>query len=233
MSRVFVSARPRGKHDAWRRLGQHTRTKKYYWFSSDYAKQLRHRGQLAGSIPDTDTELKRVRKWAHKRGLVIKIDRSETPRQRLLRLIAAEVGVHEQPLGSNKGPRVDWYRKATTLWPSAQYGWPWCAAFVVRMALEAGYPIPRKMQTASVAVFIEEARKLGLTRKGPARAGDPLELLGPGVHIGFKVEGSGATIEGNTTPDGKSGSQYEGTSVARKHRSGELMRKAVNLDGLL
>jgi len=39
----------------------------------------------------------------------------------------AEVGVAETPIGSNTGPRVLEYQRATAL---AGTGWPWCAAFV-------------------------------------------------------------------------------------------------------
>ena len=46
-----------------------------------------------------------------------------------------EVGVAEDPAGSNCGPRVNQYKSAT--WLDASLAWPWCAAFIDWVVLEA------------------------------------------------------------------------------------------------
>jgi hypothetical protein len=49
-----------------------------------------------------------------------------------------EVGVEEQPRGSNRGPRVDEYLAATWMSKKDQAnGFPWCAAFVCWVVREA------------------------------------------------------------------------------------------------
>ena len=47
----------------------------------------------------------------------------------VLQLASREVGTLEDPLGSNRGPRVDQYLRAVGLNP-ADGSFPWCAAFV-------------------------------------------------------------------------------------------------------
>lgn len=46
--------------------------------------------------------------------------------ERVLQIAEQELGVHEQPMGSNRGPRIQVFQHAS--WLSGT-GWPWCAAF--------------------------------------------------------------------------------------------------------
>lgn len=60
---------------------------------------------------------------------------------RLLHVAAAEIGVREDPMGSNSGPRVRVYQSHTFLGGT---GWPWCAAFVNFCMDMAGVGLPYK-----------------------------------------------------------------------------------------
>lgn len=227
-----MEAREQGSGKPFRRVGRHKRTKRFYWYGTPYAKLLRKRKLLAGSI--SVSEVPSFFEWATARKLEIRTTSAETKRQALVRLAKAEIGVTEVPLGSNAGPRVDYYRRATTLFPFLQRGWPWCAAFVVRMALNAGYNLPRAARTASVWHFTEWARKEGrIVTNRPPKAGDVVILIGQGVHMGIWSAQPKSTVEGNTTADGQYGSQYEGTVVAAKNRSVERdVVYVISLDGL-
>ena len=54
-----------------------------------------------------------------------------------MNLVRAEVGVAEQPPGSNDAPRIAQYRQATA---GSGVG-PWCAYFTSWAAREAGVPL--------------------------------------------------------------------------------------------
>jgi hypothetical protein len=56
--------------------------------------------------------------------------------KKLVVLANKEVGVKEVPLYSNRGPRVDQYRAATSL-ALGKDGWFWCAAFICWLMREA------------------------------------------------------------------------------------------------
>ncbi len=51
------------------------------------------------------------------------------------------VGKHEIPMGSNRGPFVQSCQKATWLGGT---GWPWCVAFFIKAWTVAGYTLPYK-----------------------------------------------------------------------------------------
>jgi hypothetical protein len=88
-----------------------------------------------------------------------------TYREKALRIALKEVGVKEQPPGSNRGPRVDQYQDADGL-PGR--GYPWCMAFVQWAYRQAGRPLdPAK--TASVGFFLGWARGQGLVTSKPLR----------------------------------------------------------------
>lgn len=236
MDRLYVSARGKDTHSGWKRVGIHQKSGKFYWFSSDYAKQLRHRHQLAGSIPSDAKTQDRLRTWANNKNLSLNIDHVSLA-DTFATLCEQEVGTHEEPIGSNAGPRVDWYKRATTYWSWDKGGWPWCCAFVVRMALEAGYPLPPKMRTASVDQFFDEAARLGLTG-GKIKRGSAVELLGTGAHTGVATAPLQSkathlpTVEGNTSK-GTVGSQANGAWVAERERPRSRVFRHANLDGLL
>ena len=57
---------------------------------------------------------------------------------KVVKLAAAEIGVVEQPNGSNSGPRVREYQAATWLGGT---GWPWCAAYCCWLWQKAGFTL--------------------------------------------------------------------------------------------
>jgi hypothetical protein len=118
---------------------------------------------------------------------------------RALAAAAAEVGVREEPPGSNDGPRIAEYRAATA---GSAPGVPWCAYFVSWAAGQAGAPIGEEGQGYGAVEEIEAwARRTGrfLPVEALPQPGD-LILFG-GRHVGIveSVNGDGslATVEGN------------------------------------
>ena len=126
----------------------------------------------------------------------------------------------ESPPGSNRSPQIDSWLQAV----HAPIASPWCAAFawcMGRDALGISWPVHRSGRVQSM---IEWAEQELLVRDEP-RMGDLACLYFPTLkryaHVGI-VRGMGAnhftTIEGNTVPDGASGSQREGYGVFRRTR---------------
>jgi len=122
--------------------------------------------------------------------------------------------VREQPLGSNRGPRVDQYLRAAGIDPTTG-SYPWCAGFIVwcfdNAARQLGLasPVPR---TAGVHDMWQKAGRAGFRRISHETAiGDPSQVQ-PGQvffidtgqghgHTGLVVGREGSefqTIEGNT-----------------------------------
>lgn len=64
---------------------------------------------------------------------------AETYGAKALRIGLGQVGVKEQPAGSNNGAMVRAYQSATDV-PGT--GWPWCAAFTAWCYVQAGAPQP-------------------------------------------------------------------------------------------
>jgi hypothetical protein len=125
-----------------------------------------------------------------------------TAGQRALQVAAAEVGVAEQPPGSNDAPRIAQYRQATA---GSGVG-PWCAYFVSWAAQQAGAPLGEAGQGfGSVGAVAGWAQRTG--RWTPAGAGtrpNPGDLIvWGGEHIGLvesvDPDGSIHTIEGNSS----------------------------------
>jgi len=129
-----------------------------------------------------------------------------------------QIGVMEQPLGSNRGPEVDEYVRAAGLSPSG--GFAWCVAFThfcyLSAAKKLGVPNPH-IRTAGVLDHWNKAGKSALaTRITTARAVADPGLVQPGQlfiidlgsglgHSGMVVEvsdGRLVTIEGNTNDNG-------------------------------
>jgi hypothetical protein len=114
----------------------------------------------------------------------------------------AEVGVAEQPPGSNDGPRIAEYRTATA---GSAVG-PWCAYFTSWCASQAGVPLGEVGQGfGSVDALYAWAQRTG--RAVPAGQGvspSPGDLIvWGGRHIGIvesvDPDGSIHTIEGNSS----------------------------------
>jgi hypothetical protein len=116
--------------------------------------------------------------------------------QAMLAAAAGEIGVTEQPPGSNESPRIREYRAASGSPPPG----PWCAYFVSWAARQAGMPIgPNGSGFGSVDAVWSWAQSAGRTSQQP-RPGD---LVVWDEHIGI-VEavlpnGQIQTIEGNTS----------------------------------
>jgi CHAP domain-containing protein len=135
--------------------------------------------------------------------------------QAMVNLARQEVGVAEQPPGSNDSPRIAQYRQATA---GSGVG-PWCAYFVSWAARSAGAPIGEQGQGfGSVEQVWDWAQRSGKaipagTGTGPSGAsGDSLTAQPPqtgdlivwgGRHIGMvesvDPDGTIHTIEGNSS----------------------------------
>jgi hypothetical protein len=121
---------------------------------------------------------------------------------RALAAAQAEVGVAEQPPGSNDGPRIAEYRSATA---GSGVG-PWCAYFTSWAAAQAGAPLGEAGQGfGSVGALYGWAQRTGrATPAGPGVQPTPGDLIvWGGHHIGIveSVDGDGSihTIEGNSS----------------------------------
>ncbi len=119
----------------------------------------------------------------------------------LLAAVQREVGVAEQPPGSNDAPRIAQYRQATA---GSGVG-PWCAYFTSWAAREAGMPLGESGQGfGSVDALYGWAQRAGrAVPNGPGVAPRPGDLIVWDEHIGV-VEavlpnGSVQTIEGNSS----------------------------------
>ncbi len=128
--------------------------------------------------------------------------------QQIAALASAELGVAEQPPGSNDAPRIAEYRTATA---GAAAGQPWCAYFTSWVAARAGVPIgPDGQGLGYVPTVKQWAEQTG--RYIPAGTGSPqvgdlvvFDRGGDGVldHIGVVTgaspDGSIQTVEGNSS----------------------------------
>jgi hypothetical protein len=146
----------------------------------------------------------------------------------VLKTAATEVGVMEQPPGSNRGPRVDQYLRTVGLDPAAG-GFAWCAAFVYwcfnESARGLGRPNPL-VRTAGVLDHWRRAEQAGARRLAAADATAAPSCIHPGMifvldtgggfgHTGVveAIEGGRLiTVEGNTNDGGS----REGVGVFRR-----------------
>lgn len=122
---------------------------------------------------------------------------------------ASQVGVREQPLGSNAGPQVNAYLRATGLGP----GYFWCDAFVAwvyqEVEAETGQKIPC-VKTASCDVSLAFGRAHECLYTTPERGDQFLVLASEddATHTGLvsavNDDGTFNTFEGNTNDDGSS-----------------------------
>lgn len=137
----------------------------------------------------------------------------------VLQIAAAEVGVMEKPLGSNRGPRVDQYLKAVGLTPSSG-SFPWCVAFTYFCFQEAAQSLGIKnphVRTAGVLAHWNAAKSVrGAERITHVAATNDPSLVKPGQlfvmdygggagHTGLILavaNGRLTTIEGNTNDGG-------------------------------
>jgi hypothetical protein len=137
--------------------------------------------------------------------------------QEALRIAVAEqaANVREEPLGSNRGPKVDEYQRRTGLRP----GHPWCACFLYWCFDEAAQRLGRPnpvVKTAGCQDHWNRAGTAGIARISASRAAANPELVQPGMifimafdggfgHTGIVESVSGGfmtTIEGNSNGAG-------------------------------
>jgi hypothetical protein len=136
-----------------------------------------------------------------------------------LAIARLQIGVMEQPPGSNRGPEVDEYVRRVGLSPSGRFAW--CAAFVYFCFDEAAAAqgqVNPVVKTAGVLDHWESAGRRGIPRSTGAMAVQDPTLVQPGHifiidtgapggggHTGLVVavaNGKLVTIEGNTNDAG-------------------------------
>jgi len=146
----------------------------------------------------------------------------------VLSIAGREVGVMEDPIGSNRGPRVNQYLAAVGL-DAAAGNYAWCAAFVYWCFREAaaalGIPNPATKTAGAMDVWNEAATRAP-SRITAAQVSDQPCLVRPGMvfviatsgvhgHVGLVEKVTGevlTTIEGNTNDNGS----REGIGVFRR-----------------
>ena len=118
----------------------------------------------------------------------------------MVALAQAELGVTEQPPGSNDAPRIAEYRTATA---GSGIG-PWCNYFLSWIAKQAGAPLGEQGQGfGAVAATWDWAQRTGRTVPAgqPPQPGD--FIVWDGRHIGIVEQvlpdGRIQTIEGNSS----------------------------------
>lgn len=147
---------------------------------------------------------------------------------RVLEVASSQIGVIEQPSGSNRGPEVDMYLRTVGLDPTAD-SFAWCVAFVYwcfQQAANAFQQSNPMIKTAGVLDHWHKAGQQGVLRILADQATDNPVLVKPGQifvistsggrgHTGFvKMVRGGKliTIEGNTN----SGGSREGVGVFQR-----------------
>lgn len=148
--------------------------------------------------------------------------------QACLSAAASQVGVLEDPPGSNRGPQVDQYLRSVGVNP-ATGSYPWCAAFVYwsfeKAAARVGTANP-VVRTAGVLNHWNKAGETDARRILPKELLDDFSLLKPGLIFIMSTGGGNGhtglvedfrddrliTIEGNTNLPG----DREGIGVFRR-----------------
>ena len=125
-------------------------------------------------------------------------DPTQSAGGRALQAAISQLGVTEQPPGSNDGPAIATYRSAVT---GSYAGAPWCAYFVSWCAAQAGAPLGENGEgLGSVEGITAWAQRTGRFTATPA----PGELiLFGGRHVGIvksvDPDGTINTVEGNSS----------------------------------
>jgi hypothetical protein len=122
--------------------------------------------------------------------------------QAIVNLVQQEIGVKEQPPGSNDAPRIAQYRQATA---GSGVG-PWCAYFTSWAAREAGVPLGDNGQgfgrVDDVYAWAQKAGK-AVPNTGGNVTPQPGDLIVWDEHIGVvknvDADGTIHTIEGNSS----------------------------------
>jgi hypothetical protein len=147
----------------------------------------------------------------------------------VLEIASEQVGIRENPIGSNRGPKVDEYIRSLGLNPSSG-SFPWCVAFVYWCFNKASVNQGRNnpvFKTAGVHELWNKSRNQAFVRRITSRqANNSFKLVQPGQifcidfgsgrgHVGLVesiTNGKLVTIEGNTNVGGS----REGVGVFRR-----------------
>jgi hypothetical protein len=163
----------------------------------------------------------------HTRSSIVNLPVSELLKNSLS-VAATQVGVMEEPPGSNRGPRVDEYLRAVGLDPSKD-SYPWCAAFVYwsfQQAATRAATVNPVIRTSGVLNHWNKAGQAGVTRLLQNEVLNDFSLLKPGLIFVISTGGGKGhmgivedfrddrliTIEGNTNLPG----DREGVGVFRR-----------------
>ena len=143
----------------------------------------------------------------------------------LLEVIQKEVGTIEGP--KDNETKYGAYTKANFL--------PWCGSFVMWSANQAGVKVPNTVYTPAGVDGFKKLGKWVPVKGNKPQAGWVVYFDFPGGrdidHVGWilKDNGDGTcwTIEGNTTADGKKGSQSNGGECVKKLRAYSPNKKGL------
>lgn len=165
--------------------------------------------------------------------------RTLKPRGRALRWHTRHRNLTEQPPGSNRDQRTDGITTAQRRLGEWLIGLAWCGVWCANAALAGGVVIAQPWRWASVANIEDDARarRNGFRGIAPATAAalrrvlraDLAILFGRGVHVEtvrsihpprrWRPYWLLITEGGNTSAEGKTGSQSNGGQSARRRRS--------------
>ena len=141
-----------------------------------------------------------------------------------------QVGVHESPANTNnvKYNTAYYGHKVSETKIGGKWSciYPWCGTFVWWCFQKSGngdiYLNNGGDNAAYTGNVISCANKYKMKAVSPSHCGyGDVCIVGNGEHIGIVIERQGnyvITVEGNTTPEGGSGSQYNGGCVAKRKR---------------
>lgn len=135
----------------------------------------------------------------------------------LLEVIQKEVGTVEGP--KDNETKYGAYTKANFL--------PWCGSFVNWSANQAGVKVPNTVYTPAGVAAFKKAKKWLPVKGNKPQPGWVVYFDFPGGrdidHVGWVLkdngDGTAWCIEGNTSADGKKGSQSNGGECAKKLRA--------------
>ena len=144
---------------------------------------------------------------------------------KLLEVINAEVGYIEGP--KDNQTKYGAYTKMNFQ--------PWCGSFVNWCANEAGVKVPNTVYTPAGAAAFKKAGQWIDAQLADPEPGDIAYFNFPGVtgicHVGIVAkdneDGTVICYEGNTTGDGRRGSQRNGGEAAKKLRAYKKNSKGV------
>lgn len=135
----------------------------------------------------------------------------------LLEVIQKEIGTIEGP--KDNETKYGAFTKANFL--------PWCGSFVMWTANQAGVKVPNTVYTPAGVDAFKKINKWVAVKNNKPQSGWVVYFDFPGGrdidHVGWVLKDNGDgtcwTAEGNTSPDGKSGSQANGGEACKKLRA--------------